>query len=56
MVAQFDTNSDGDLSADERATAIEARRAEFAASFDLDQDGELSESEQSNLESVAQSA
>ena len=43
LAAEFDADGDGELSREERAAAIEARRAEFVERFDENDDGELSD-------------
>ncbi|MFT6181607.1 MAG: DnaJ-domain-containing protein 1 [Akkermansiaceae bacterium] len=45
VLAKFDADKDGKLNAEERKTAMEARKAEMMKKFDKDGDGKLNEEE-----------
>jgi hypothetical protein len=49
VLAKFDADKDGKLNAEERKTAMEARKAEMMKKFDKDGDGNLSDDEKAAM-------
>ncbi len=49
ILAKFDTDKDGKLSADERKAMMEARQAEILKQYDKDGDGKLSDDEKATM-------